>query len=143
MFSMSRLAKSAVVAAALALGMAGCASERHEGVPASATLGAESRGALTYTAPHDGMVYVVDTNDDRLIYSGAVHRGDVMRLDTQSRRIMLDDRPMQDKVLDTNHTYRVYFDDQGYESRSRTEVRRETVTEHRHDGDVDVHVDHD
>jgi hypothetical protein len=64
----------ALAALSLAGGAGGCRG-RAAGVPEAARF--EKAGKrVSYTAPHDGTVYVVDDWFNRLVYKGPVHRGD-------------------------------------------------------------------
>ena len=78
-----RAAVWAVVAlAALVLaGAAGGCRGRAPGVPEDAKFVKATKRRNTYTAPHDGTVYVVDDWYNRLVYSGPVKQGEEVVVD--------------------------------------------------------------
>ena len=107
----AQLAATAVVAAAAVLGVsAGCGPDRHAAIPADAALAAEGDGKVTATAKDAGMVYVHDRNDNRLVYSGDVRANDVVTVDPDANRVMVNTRVVQDKTLRRGHDHRILFD---------------------------------
>jgi len=95
-----------------AISLIGCAPERHEAIPASANQVAEGGHQLSYTAPHDGMVYLYDHNDGKLLYSGIMKKGQKFEIDAgMPNRVTLDGKVLQDKTLTGGHDYRLFFDD--------------------------------
>ena len=94
--------------------VAGCNSnERAESVPTTATKMTQGSQQLTFTAPHDGMVYVEDANDHKLVYSGEMRRNQKLSLDSTKtdNQIMLDGQTVIDRTLRAAHDYNIYFDD--------------------------------
>jgi hypothetical protein len=91
----------------------GCGPEKHEAIPATASVQTQGTQNLTFTAPHDGMAYVEDTNEHKLVWSGQVLRGQKITLDAtrEKDQIMLDGQTVVDKTLRPGHEYKIYFDD--------------------------------
>ncbi len=105
---------------------AGCTHDRPDRLPSSAQLVVEGDSALAYKAPTDGMVYVYDMQDNRIVYSGDVTRGQTVKVDTDKNRIMVGDELGSEKTLKMGHPHRIFFDSHGM-TESRT-VIRETRT---------------
>ncbi len=109
MTSLRNLIVPAMLGAAVAVGGWGCAAEHPSLVPATAQVVTSGQRQLSYTAPHDGMVYVYNVDNDKLLYSGPVKEGQAVVVDRQANRIMLDGRVLMNKDLGTG-TMKVYFD---------------------------------
>lgn len=68
---------------------------------------------LTYRPERDGMVYVYDARDDRVVWSGRVDGGRDFRLDPRGDEVLVNDRSAGRVNLDVDHEYRVYFAPRG------------------------------
>lgn len=117
MLSLNRslqLTFAALFAVVCSTSLVGCNShDRAESVPTSATKMTQGREQLTFTAPRDGMVYVEDANDHKLVYSGQMRRNQKLSLDSTKteNQIMLDGQAVIDRTLRAAHDYNIYFDD--------------------------------
>jgi hypothetical protein len=108
--------------AGLALGGlgAGCASDGSgsndttrsstDEVPRTARLVKRDRGRLTYRVPDDGKLWVVEGENDRMIYTGRVRRGDEFELEPGRNRAFLNDRQVVDKDIKSDSGHRIYFE---------------------------------
>ena len=111
---------------ALLVVAAGCATDRPLSVPADEMLLSEGDRDLTFRADRDGTVYVYNHNDDQILYSGKVERGQTISVDTERDRIELDGRPVMEKGIGGNDTRRVYFRPEATTERVIIEERRVT-----------------
>ena len=89
----------------------GCAADRNDSVPASAKKMVEGNEEVTFTAPRRGTVYVYDGNDNRVIYSGAVARDDMVVVNPDKDKVTVGDKTVTEKDLRRGHQYRIFFDD--------------------------------
>ena len=122
---MSRLCKFAAVGVAVvALVAGGCASEQLD-IPSDADMVVEGNKQLTYQAPRDGTLYVYDDDANRLIYTGAISRGQTLSIDTKNDDIMIENRRATEWDLDPDHRIQVYFDERPMSQR-RYDDRRGT-----------------
>jgi hypothetical protein len=81
-----------------------------DAVPSSAKLVKRDFGDLTYRAPDDGTIWVVQSSDDRVIYRKAVRRGDEFRLEPDRNRASLNDTTVVDKDVKSGIRHRIYFE---------------------------------
>lgn len=89
--------------------LSGCMHERHEAIPADATLQTEGQRELTFRATEPGTVYVYNRNDDKMVYSGDMRSGETIAIDPPQNRVTLDGRTVLDTGLDRNDTLRIFF----------------------------------
>jgi hypothetical protein len=89
--------------------MTGCAPERHEVIPATATLGAEGEKRLTYTTNGPGTLYVFDQTANRLVYSGEVTGERQITIDPDKNELTVDGTLVQNKTLTRGHVHRIFF----------------------------------
>jgi hypothetical protein len=88
---------------------AGCAPDRHEVVPATATLAAEGEKRLTYTTNGPGTIYVYDETAHRLVYSGEVTGARQITVDPEKNELTVDGTLVQNKTLTRGHNHRIFF----------------------------------
>lgn len=83
-------------------------------IPTSATA-LEGGGAagLEYEPSRDGVVYVYNVDEDRVIYVGRVRDRERFRLDPDSGRALINSRTVFRSDLNPRHRYRLYFDRAG------------------------------
>src|SRR5688572_25624908 len=97
MMRLHRFATPVALGASLMLGLAGCASDdldeplatnsrtidgdARDDVPAGATLMKEGHEPLMFQAPGDGTVWVYNSSDKRLVYSGGIRAGQTVHVD--------------------------------------------------------------
>src|SRR4051794_40779252 len=89
--------------------LGGCMHERSPAIPSDATLQTEGEKQLTFRATEPGTVYVYNRNDDKIVYSGEMRRGETLAIDPAKNHVTLDGRPVLEKGLDQNETLRVFF----------------------------------
>jgi hypothetical protein len=94
---------------ALVVILGGCANENPKDLPSSANLKAEGNQKVTWTAPQHGTVYVYDDNNQHLLYSGEVHRGDTLSIDPDNNWIKIGDRKVSENRLDRGRNHRIFF----------------------------------
>jgi len=102
---MNRLAT--LLSLVIAGSLLGCAG--HGLVPANAEKLSSGHGLVTATAPSSGKVYVLDHDNDKVIYSGRVHESDRVRVDADANRIQVGDTTTESN-LSHDHRYEIYFD---------------------------------
>src|SRR5215204_4468832 len=89
--------------------LGGCMHDRHEAIPSDATLQTEGQKELAFRATEPGTVYVYNRNDNKMVYSGEMRRGETLSIDPNQDRVTLDGRTVLEKGLDNNETLRVFF----------------------------------
>lgn len=98
-------------------------------VPRTARLRAEGRGDLSFQAPRDGYVYIVDRRDKKLIYQAPLDEGEEILI-APFRNVIEVDRKRVKRVkdLDNKHIHEIYFErdsDSGRNRRDRDRDRRD------------------
>jgi len=106
--------------------LGGCASDRHHDIPADARLVSEGDKTLSYSFEQPGTVYIFDRNTDKMVYSGKVERGQMIRVDPDKDRIMLDDKVVRDEDMKANDTRRIFFEPDPSRHTVVVEERHET-----------------
>jgi hypothetical protein len=110
----------------LGAGLIGCSSEpKAEQVPPGASMSVQGDRQLSYTAPHEGEVYVYDASAHKLLYSGHIDKGQVLSLDPDKDRIMIDSKLALEKDIHAGNRHRIYFEPDAH-SDSRVVERRTT-----------------
>ena len=64
---------------------------------------------LRYDAERDGRVYVYDEDDDRVVYTGRLYRGEEFVADPDRDLLAVNGKRLDDVNLRSAHRYRVYF----------------------------------
>jgi hypothetical protein len=90
--------------------LVGCASDRHRDIPTDARLVTEGDKTLTYQFDRPGTVYIFDSDTDKMVYSGKVDRGQMLRVEPDKNRIVLDGKVVRDEDMKTRDTRRVFFE---------------------------------
>jgi hypothetical protein len=130
MTSLRKFIVPAMLGAAVAIGGWGCAAEHPSLVPAEAQVVSSGQGQLSYSAPHDGMVYVYNSSSNKLLYAGPIKQGQSVIVDPASNRIMLNGRVVMNKELGSG-TVKVYFERKDVDSMSgdsgSVDVHRQTT----------------
>src|SRR5688500_11506303 len=65
---------------------------------------------LTYQPEMPGFIYVFDQTDNRIVYSGHLHRGERFVLDRQRSRATINGEVAYAQDRDEGRDYKVYFD---------------------------------
>ena len=105
--------------------VAGCADHPSE-VPADGVKVAEGNQKLLYKPSEPGTIFVYEDPGNRLIYRGAVKRGDKIELNTSDDRITINGTTVMEKGLGSGHNYKMFFDANG--SRKVVTERTETIS---------------
>lgn len=80
-------------------------------VPSTAMEVSAGTGNVVYRSADAGTVYVYNQSTGDLVYSGDIHRGQVVVLDTAGDRVLVDNRPVVERVnLDGANRYQIYLD---------------------------------
>ena len=108
MFRFRHFAAPAVLGAALLVG--GCAHDRHEDIPLSASEIGEGKEQVFFNAPYDGKVYVYDATRDEMIYNGELKRGQMIKVDAKKNKVLVDNQTAVEKDLVDDHRYKIFFD---------------------------------
>jgi hypothetical protein len=104
--------------------LAGCESKVMK-VPPDAPLVAQATGTMVYRPTSNGNVYIYDRTANRLVYSGYVHAGDDIRVDTFSNRVLVNGRVAAERLrLGAGNEFQVYM-------RGPMAVERRTIIEER------------
>jgi len=69
----------------------------------------QGRARLHYTADRDGHIYLFDENDDRVIYSGKIQKGQDFIVEPDREVMLLNGKSFDDVRLRSGDHYRVYF----------------------------------
>ena len=89
-------------------------------VPETARLRVEGRGDITFKAPRDGFVYVVDTRERKLVYEGPLDEGETLMVAPYRNQVEVDgQRVKRVKDLDNKHIHRIFFEREGTRGRGR------------------------
>jgi ribosomal protein L24 len=108
---------SSVLGLAIVVG-SGCASqgpleqyteERPAGIPSDAVVAGTGTAALRFTPVADGRVYIYDRTADKLLYEGALRRGELVEVDSQDNRILVSGRVVSDRDLKPGHDKEIFF----------------------------------
>ena len=114
----------ATLGASLVLGFAGCDSDNDEplayehrtiegdarnDVPAGATLIKQGHEPLLYQAPSDGTVWVYNSSDNRLVYSGSIRSGQTVQVDADHDFVTVDGRKVVDMKMDDFDNHQILF----------------------------------
>jgi hypothetical protein len=131
MISSKRLLAGATLLAGITFGVAGCAQDHSKDIPADAMMMSEGTGSVSARPSHDGTVYVYDASADRIVYQGKVEKGQLVRLDTETRKLTLDGDTLTEKGIDGGHRHKIYFDRSNEDDGDRTHRRVETIERRR------------
>ena len=107
--------------------MAGCADHPSE-VPPNGVKVAEGNQKLLYKPSEPGTIFIFQDPDNRLIYRGAVRRGDTVELNTNDDRISINGKTVMEKGLSSGNTYKMFFDPAG-SRKVVVERRTETISQ--------------
>lgn len=92
----------------LGIGLLGCTPQHPAEVPGSASLVASGDREVEYTTPSRGMVYLYDSNNHRLVWSGEVDQGKTIKVERPSNRVTVSGMPVVTK-LQPFHMEEIYF----------------------------------
>ena len=109
MFRFRHFAAPAVIGTALILG-GGCAHDRHDDIPLSATEIGVGKESVFFNAPYDGRVYVYDATANQMLYNGELRRGQMVKVDAKDNKILVDNQTAVEKDLVNDHRFKIFFD---------------------------------
>jgi hypothetical protein len=109
--------------------VAGCTVHRADPVPGNAVLATEGNSRLSYRAPNDGVVYVLEPRRDRIVYRGSVEEGDLVVVDPDNDRILLDGRVVAEDGIRRGTMHRVFFEQSDTQRVVEERVVREVLPE--------------
>jgi hypothetical protein len=112
----------------IALGTASCAHEADNSpvVPSSAVQMSSGDKTIAFTAPRDGIVYIRDDTDNRVVYSGDVKKDQTVRYDPDAHHVTLDDNIVA-HPSGNNHPHSIYFHRTGVDERSEKAAATESA----------------
>lgn len=88
----------------------GSSSDRdRRSVPEDARLVAEGRGTLKYESPRDGMAYIVDTDEDKLVWKGQLNRREVLQLSPDANMVLIDKKVISNDDIKRKNKHKIYF----------------------------------
>jgi len=80
-----------------------------EAVPSYANDVKSGVGRLEYTATQDGRLFLVDTNDNVVLYSGTISKGQAFALDPEARRATIDGKYVFTREINPSHSHKLLF----------------------------------
>lgn len=80
------------------------------GVPRTARLVDREFDEMTFRAPDDGTMWVVESTNDRVIYTDRVRRGDEFRLEPDRNRATLNGRTVVERDVKSGIRHRIFFE---------------------------------
>jgi hypothetical protein len=128
--------------ASLVLGLGGCEADNDEplayehrsiqgdarnDVPAGATLMKQGHEPLLFKAPNDGTVWVYNSSDNRLVYSGSIRAGQTVHVDADHDFVTVDGDKVVDMKMDDFDNHQILFGPSAVTAGSRTEPPSVTV----------------
>ena len=112
----SRLLTKTATAVALLLGGAvtlttslACSDKGRMAIPSDADRLGSGRGEVTATATRDGEAWILDENENKIVWSGEVRRDDRIVIDPADNQIKVGGRTVSERALDRDHQYIVYI----------------------------------
>lgn len=84
------------------------AMHRPDGVPTTALIGGEGRDHVEYTAERDGFIWITEEDQQRVLYSAPVNRGDIVAVDAQKKLIAINSQPITRQDV-TRGNHRIFF----------------------------------
>jgi hypothetical protein len=92
MKSLTSILAATAIAAAFAVALPSCQTEMAN-IPGNAPLVASGTGNTTYTAAQSGTIYIYDKSWNKVVYSGDVKAGQIVRVDTNAGKVLVDNIP--------------------------------------------------
>ena len=99
-----------IAALVLSVGMLGCGQDKPNNVPGSAQMVSSGNSNLMYMAPSDGNVYVYDHNNNHLIWSGRVMKGQNVAVDPHKNQVVVNGNVVSDRTLAVGSENNIYFE---------------------------------
>jgi hypothetical protein len=80
-----------------------------EGVPEYANEVKSGNGPLEYKAAEDGRIFLTDTTDNVVLYSGHISKDQAFALDPEARRATVDGKYVFTREIYPSHSHKLYF----------------------------------
>jgi hypothetical protein len=80
-----------------------------EGVPPYANEEKSGNGPLEYKATEDGRVFLADTTDNVVLFSGKLAKDQTFALDPEARRATIDGKYVFTREIYPSHSHKLYF----------------------------------
>jgi hypothetical protein len=93
----------------LLLTLGGCAADDRPDVPSDAMQVSSGGRVVAFAAPHDGKAYLRDDDDNRVVYSTDLKRGQVMRFDPALDAVRIDGNTAPEGIANPGHDHSIYF----------------------------------
>ena len=87
----------------------GCASRGRAAIASGARMVKEGRGTLTYTARDAGDVYVYNKGNGRLVYMGAVAKGQTVEVDPAADQVLVGGKVATSREIPDKDEYQIYY----------------------------------
>lgn len=106
---------SALVALGALVSIGGCAHNANDNpvVPSSAVQVSSGDMVLSYTAPRDGVIYLRDDQDNRILYSTDVKANQTVKYDPQAADVTINDNVAAPQIASNNHQHSLFFQPYG------------------------------
>jgi uncharacterized protein YbaA (DUF1428 family) len=103
--------KAALALFGTSLCLAGCAQKNNgPALPTGAMMVSSGSKVITYTAAHDGRMYLRDDKDNKVVYSAEVHKDQTVKYDPAMEQVMVDGKVATEKVSDPHHDHSWFFE---------------------------------
>src|SRR5882762_1654157 len=89
---------SSLLAGLVIVVLMGCADHPSE-VPADGVKVAEGNSKLLYKAPEAGTIFIYESPDNRLVYRGAIRKGDTVELNAKDDRITVNGKTVMEQGI--------------------------------------------
>ncbi|HEY8665159.1 MAG TPA: hypothetical protein VIL86_00780 [Tepidisphaeraceae bacterium] len=123
---------AAMVLGAAGMSLSGCTTEKYDEMPSAAMQQVTSDDRMTWRAPEDGRVWVVNRDRDKIVYSGRLLKGQEIVVDPDKNRVRIDGRSvMEDIKMDRHDTRKIYFLPDDRTTERRVIEERDTRIERR------------
>ena len=131
----SRFAIGAALPSLLLVASTGCESDNDEplayesrsirgdarnDVPAGASLVKEGHEPLLFQTPSEGTIWVYNSSDNRLVYSGSVRAGQTVHVDADHDFVTVDGKKVVDMKMDDFDNHQILFGPAALTAGSRT-----------------------
>lgn len=123
-----RMRQCVVGVAVSLLAVAGGCATKEAAVPMSATLMTSGNTRATFRPTEYGRVYVSDRTDQKILYQADVNNGELVEVNAETDRVMVDGRIVSDRTLDNNHEFQIFFEPLNKERTVQHRVVEERTT---------------
>jgi|SRR5271170_5982399 len=115
---------------AASFGLCACNSTQVSRIPDHAEQVASANGDTLYRTSDAGMIYVYDKTSNKLVYTGAVQPDQIVKVDPENSRVLIDDHVVAEQTpIGNGDHFEIYIDTHAVTADTTTTVERRTVTE--------------